>query len=74
MTVLPVSQSPDSTVKTASRTQKSTRAPSRRPPAQQRQDRRNLEVQEFQPSIPECGNVRHTEVSQENKLFKHLSQ
>lgn len=73
MTVLPVSQSrqsPGSTVKTASWTQRSTRAPSRRPPAQQRQDHQKLEIQEFQPSIQECGNARHTEVSQEKKTVQ----
>lgn len=77
MTVSPIGQarqSTASTVKTASQPQTSKRAPPRHPAAQQYKHHQNLGTQEFQPSIQEYGNVRITEVSQEKKLFKHLSQ
>lgn len=73
MTVTPDSRSrpsPGSTVKTASQTRGSPRAPSPRPPpAQQRPERRHLAAQKFQPSTPECGNIRPTEVRGERKWF-----
>lgn len=73
MTVTPDSQSrhsPGFSVKTASQTWRSPRAPSpRRPPAQQRPEHRPLAAQKFQPSTQECGNISHSEVRGERKQF-----
>lgn len=73
MTVAPDGQSrhsPGSTVKTASQTRRSPRAPSPRPPpAQQRPEHRHLAAQKFPPSTQECGNIRHSEVRGERKHF-----